>query len=104
MLGPDLFPRWVFKAGAPNRLTMTPKEHAQALKDGWFDTVLEAEGAEPVAPAPPAPDYKAPDAPDDGPLPTRAELEAKAEELGIKYNPQLGDKRLAALIQEKLEA
>lgn len=36
--------------------------------------------------------------------PTRAELEAKAEELGIQFKPQLGDRKLAALIDAKLKA
>lgn len=36
--------------------------------------------------------------------PTRAELEQKATDLGIKFDGRLGDKKLQALIDEKLKA
>jgi hypothetical protein len=38
---------------------------------------------------------------DDAP-PTRAELEAKATELGIRFDGRTGDKKLGQLIQDKL--
>jgi hypothetical protein len=38
------------------------------------------------------------------PLPSREDLEAKAAELGIEYDRRLGDKKLAALILEKMSA
>ena len=34
--------------------------------------------------------------------PTRAELEAKAQELGLKFDGRTGDKKLGQLIQAKL--
>jgi hypothetical protein len=36
--------------------------------------------------------------------PTRAELEAKATELGIKFDGRTGDKKLGQLIQDRLSA
>jgi hypothetical protein len=44
-------------------------------------------------------DPKADDAP-----PTRDELERKAKELGISFDGRTGDKKLSALIAEKLGA
>lgn len=40
---------------------------------------------------------------DDNAPPTRAELEQKAHELGIKFDGRIGDKRLAALIEKHLK-
>jgi len=73
-------------------------EHAAALADGWFVTLPEAiEGVAPVvAPAAPA---SAPNAP-----PTRAELEQKAAELGIKFDGRWGDKKLSDAIADKMKA
>jgi len=69
-------------------------EHASALADGWFATLPEAiEGKPTEAPAPAA------DAP-----PTRAELEQKATELGIKFDGRTGDKKLAEAIAAKVKA
>lgn len=42
--------------------------------------------------------------PEDDAPPTRAELEAKAKELGIKFDGRTGDKKLGQLIQDKLSA
>lgn len=75
-----------------------------ALADGWFSTPTEAgeayaamlaEQAKTIPPAPVPPD----DAP-----PTRAELEAKARELGIDFDGRTRDKRLGELIAQKLAA
>ncbi|MDQ0022909.1 hypothetical protein J2X90_000695 [Variovorax paradoxus] len=73
-------------------------EHAAALADGWFATLPEAiDGNSPViAPAAPAPAADAP--------PTRAELEQKAKELGIKFDGRTGDKKLAEAIAAKVKA
>lgn len=74
-------------------------EHAAALADGWFATLPEAiAGPAPVGSAPGA-DAPAPDAP-----PTRAELEQKAKELGVKFDGRTGDKKLSDAIAEKLKA
>lgn len=42
--------------------------------------------------------------PEDDAPPTRAELEAKAKELGIKFDGRTSDKKLGQLIQDKLSA
>lgn len=84
------------------------EEYEKALKTGWCGSVgdvvktkQEPTTGETAAVA--AASY-VDAALDDEPLPTRDELETKARELGVKFNAQLGDKRLAALIQEKLRA
>ena len=72
-------------------------EHAAALADGWFATL-------PDAIAGPAPAGSAPGAdPADAP-PTRAEIEQKAKELGVKFDGRTGDKKLSEAIAEKLKA
>jgi hypothetical protein len=43
-------------------------------------------------------------APEDGAPPTRAELEAKATELGIRFDGRTKDKKLGQLIQDRLSA
>lgn len=42
--------------------------------------------------------------PDDNAAPTRAELEAKATELGIRFDGRTKDKKLGQLIQDRLSA
>lgn len=42
--------------------------------------------------------------PDDNAAPTRAELEVKAKELGIRFDGRTGDKKLGQLIQDRLSA
>lgn len=58
-----------------------------ALSDGWFKTTGEA----------------LEETPSDDEAPTRAELEAKATELGIEFTEGTRDKTLAKKIAEKLE-
>jgi hypothetical protein len=61
-----------------------------ALSDGWHDSLADAM-APPVA------------APEAAPVPAmRAELEQKAEELGIKVDGRWSDKRLMAEIEAKM--
>jgi len=43
-------------------------------------------------------------APEDDASPTREELEAKAKELGIRFDGRTGDKKLGQLIQDRLPA
>ena len=43
-------------------------------------------------------------APDDDAAPTREELEAKATELGIRFDGRTRDKKLGQLIQDRLSA
>jgi hypothetical protein len=42
--------------------------------------------------------------PEDDAPPTRAELEAKAKEFGIRFDGRTGDKKLGQLIQDRLSA
>lgn len=58
-----------------------------ALGDGWFRTPAEAlEGV-----------------PSDDEAPTRDELKAKADELGLEYAGNISTKNLAKLVEEALE-
>lgn len=87
---------WELESGTYDVTNATSAEHMAALlADGWHPDQYAAKAAaeapdEPVA------------GPDDDAPPTRDELEAKARELGIKFDGRTGDKRLAALIAEKL--
>ena len=70
----------------------------QAKKDGWHLTTTEAK-AETKAPAKTAEAVE-----DDNAPPTRAELEAKATELNIKFDGRTSDAKLGSLIAKALEA
>jgi hypothetical protein len=66
-----------------------------ALADGWHESLTAAMAPPVTAPvAAPVPD-------DDAPA-LRAELEQKAEELGIKVDGRWSDKRLIAEIEAKM--
>ena len=73
-------------------------ELAAALSAGWFATLPEAVEAF-LSPKPQVASETADEA-----QPTRAELEAKAAELGIKVDKRWGDKRLMQEIVTALEA
>jgi len=100
------FPRLVFHNNGPHQRPGGSYNHAPvenqadmdaAIKAGWFATLPEAIEFKPVivpVAVPPA---------DDAP-PTRAELEAKAKELGIEFSPNIGDKKLGERIQAALDA
>ena len=75
-------------------------EVPEALDAGWFLTPAEA--GESVKAIPPAPEPD-PDPVDDAPV-TRAELEAKAKELGLKFDGRTTDKKLGEQIAAKLKA
>ena len=66
------------------------------LADGWYLTTPEAKAAHEARSAPVV-------VHDDDAPPTRAELEQKAAELGIKADGRWSDKRLAAEIESKLK-
>lgn len=70
----------------------------QAKKDGWSLTTTEAK-AKTKAPA-----KSAEAVADDNAPPTREELEAKATELGIKFDGRTSDSKLGGLIAKALEA
>jgi hypothetical protein len=103
-----LFPRLVYRtpgphAGPPGHTfaSMGVKD-ADALKAalaaGWHETLPDA-CAPKLAPIP-----VAPAAPDDDDPPTRAELEAKAGELGVKFDGRTPDATLARKIADALKA
>jgi hypothetical protein len=69
-----------------------------ALTAGWHPTLPDA-CAPKLAPVP-----VAPAAPDDDAPPTRAELEAKAGELGVKFDGRTPDATLARKIADALKA
>jgi hypothetical protein len=93
-----LYPRMLYRAGAgafvdgiecAALVVHSEAEQVEALADGW-GFVAHAEPAKPAEPA------------DDAP-PTRAELEAKATELGVKFDGRWGDKRLSDAIAAALK-
>lgn len=67
-------------------------EHKSALADGWFATLPEAIEGKSVE------TIKV----EDNAPPTRAELEAKAKELGLKFDGRTNDAKLGKLIDEAL--
>lgn len=75
-----------------------------ALADGWHETSPAAAEAFEAAKCQQSEPASATAPTDDAAPPTRAELEQKAAELGLKFDGRTGDKRLAALIAEKLAA
>jgi hypothetical protein len=80
------------------------RQHADADKakaEGWFDSLEEAAGLVPPAPESMALPFVPVD--DDAP-PTRAEMIAQAEKLGIDVDKRWGDKRLMAEIDKATEA
>ena len=95
------FPKALYRPGAGTLVDgvecafMVAKDKAEqeaAMADGWGF----------VAPAKASATDKAAEPADDAP-PTRAELEAKATDLGIKWDGRWGDKRMADAIAAKLK-
>ena len=66
----------------------------EKIKEGWYPTLDAAIAAFDGAEESQEPEDLSP--------PTRAELEAKARELGIKFDGRTGDKRLSLLIEQAL--
>lgn len=71
-------------------------ELAALLESGWFRTLPEALAGKPAD--------DAAEEPDDESAPTRAELEAMATELGIKFDGRTTDAGLLKKINADLEA
>lgn len=69
-----------------------------AAADGWHLTPADAKGAHEAAQA-----EQEAEAPVDDTPPTRAELEAKAHDLGLKFDGRWGDKKLADAIASALK-
>ena len=77
----------------------------EMLADGWHLTPSEAHNAN--VPQPKTAPNTEPLYYDEVPInapPTRSELEAKATELGIRFDGRTSDKKLGALITASLEA
>lgn len=106
------FPRFVFRCpgafqragGSYGYLSVADEEaHAKAIGDGWFATLPDAIEAHDkpkvthVETAKALEDLASEVAKADAP-PSRAELEQKAKELGLKFDGRTTDKKLAALI------
>lgn len=96
------FPRFVFKNKGPlqrpggsfdQHLVVSQSEMTAAVKAGWYATLPEAIEDKPVE-----------EEHDDNSAPTRAELEAKAKDLGIEFSPKIGDAKLGERIQAALDA
>lgn len=111
------FPAFVYKDKGPHqraggsydhKVVEDESEFDAALTDGWFPTLPEAiegklvaqEGTLGLTNA----DDQGQDQAKDNEPPTRAELEAKAVELGIKFKANTTDKQLGDLIATKLGA
>lgn len=101
----DRFPQMLYRAGREVATDSGPMDVlivadadalAAALADGWHESSPAAAAA---LLAPVVSDVPADDAP-----PTRAELEQKAAELGIKFDGRWGDKRLGEAIAAALKA
>jgi hypothetical protein len=95
-----IFPRMVYKCPGP--LQRAGGTYAQkcvddaesfdaAMLDGWYADMLTAINP-PVKPAEVIPDDNAP--------PTRAELEQKAAELGLKFDGRTSDVKLGKMIAD----
>ena len=94
----DRFPQMLFRAGRELITDSGPMDTfivaddaalSAALADGWHES--------------PAATSKAVEIPPDEAPPTRAELEQKATELGIKWDGRWGDKRLSDAISAALK-
>jgi hypothetical protein len=111
------FPAFVYKDKGPHqraggsydhKLVEDEAEFDAALTDGWFPTLPEAiegklvaqEGTQELTNT----DDQGQDQAKDNEPPMRAELEAKAVELGIKFKANTTDKQLGDLIAAKLGA
>lgn len=98
------FPKMLYKAPGPHdchghmldyRVVDDAKELKEAKSSGWHETTTGA--VEAVAKAAADAAKAAENAP-----PTRAELEAKAKELGIPFNTTTSDDQLNKAIDQKL--
>ena len=104
------FPNLVYRCPGPHfgpsgttyvaEQVLDESDLAAALSAGWFATLPEAVEA---FLAPPPSEPEAAPVPDDDAPPTRAELEAKAAELGLKVDGRWSDKRLLAEVTKALE-
>lgn len=113
------YPRFVYKSpGNSNcqggtydhKAVEDEEDHAEALTQGWSDSVPEALAAvKNIKKAPNSPDAGAGAGksnnpkPDNAP-PTRAEMEEQARKLGISFQPNISDKKLLERIELKMQS
>lgn len=83
------FPRLVYKSASAHELARDAGEFNRLITAGWYATVPEALAGQHEQPI------------DDSP-PTRAELEAKALELGLKFDGRNSDAGLSRMISAAL--
>jgi hypothetical protein len=107
------FPTFVYKPKGPGkfkrkrysyRAVEDEAERQMMLREGWMATREEACGFAPPSPVvePVVESVVAEVVEEDAP-PTRDELEQMAKELGVKFDGRTSDKKLLALIGEKVE-
>jgi hypothetical protein len=105
------FPRMLYKVGGPHEIhggkfdyivVSSEAEQDEALAAGWHLSTPEAVAAGGKA-AVKVEAVAATETGDEAP-PTRAELEAKAKELGIEFDGRTNDAKLGAKIAAKLKA
>lgn len=106
-----LFPRLVYRSASVHVLAEDQAGYDALIADGWYGSVPEALGSQvapavvadaiPVVPLAPIPDSDIDYENDDRP-PTRAEMEAKARQLGLRIDARWGDARLLREIEARL--
>jgi hypothetical protein len=105
------FPTFVYKPKGPGkfkgkrysyRAVEDEAERQLMLREGWMATREEACGFAPPVVEPVVESVVAELVEEDSP-PTRDELEQMAKELGVKFDGRTSDKKLLALIGEKVE-
>lgn len=89
-----LFPRLVYKSASVHLLVENSQDFDASILSGWFASVPDA--LAPVVTSPVIPVIQL----DDEMPPTRAELEAKAKELGLKFDGRTTDAKLSKMIAE----
>lgn len=90
------FPMMVYKVPGKHQLPHGTFDYEQVDDETQLDAALDSGWHISLADAINPPEV------DDGGAPTREELEAKATELGIKFDGRTGDKKLNQLIESKL--
>ncbi len=88
------FPRLVYKSGSDYKLVSSADEFDIAISNGFFATVPEALAGKAVE--------KEADKVDKS-TPTREEIEAKATELGLKFDGRTSDAKLLKLIESAFQ-
>lgn len=83
------FPRLVYRSASEHALVDSQEAFDEALRNGWFASVPEC------APKAAASDETAP--------PTRAEMEAQAQILGIKFDGRWSDASLLKAINKAMK-